>query len=419
MSIIEESAEAVAPKKPVPLGRNRDFMLLWTGAGVSHFGSRMSAIAYTLVVYWSTGSKTLTGLVTFAALLPYLVTQLPAGAFVDRWDRRKVMIFCDLGRIAAIGVAAVTVFLGHVWVPLLMVVAFLEASMTVFYMLAERAAVFTVVDGSQIGGAMARNEARGQAAGLLGQPAGTLLYSVTKWLPFGTTAIAHLISLVTLLFVRADLKVQRRNVKPDIVGEVRDGFKFVWSKLYLRRALLLISLSNILFQVLSLGLIVIVKDNGGSPSTIGFILIINGLGGMVGALTSNFFMSRFSIRYIFIGVNILWAVLMPAIAFATHPIALAAIYSVIIYGAGVSNVAGIVYTMKITPGEMQGRVGSIATLLASGANSLGALAAGLILAAFVTKTAILLVGAAMTCIAILAILGFSGKKAKEADIPLT
>src|SRR6478609_8483054 len=49
-----------------PLHRNRDFILLWTGAGVSILGSRISAIAYSLVVLWSTNSPTLTSYVAFA-----------------------------------------------------------------------------------------------------------------------------------------------------------------------------------------------------------------------------------------------------------------------------------------------------------------------------------------------------------------
>src|SRR5205823_15101518 len=110
-------------------------------------------------------------------------TQLPAGALVDRWNRRTVMIGCDLGRVVAIGIVAVTVALGHVWIPLLMVVAFVEGSLTVMYTIAERAAVFTVVHEEQIGGAIGANEARGQAAGRVGQPVGTLLFGVRRRRP--------------------------------------------------------------------------------------------------------------------------------------------------------------------------------------------------------------------------------------------
>jgi MFS family permease len=395
-----------------PLHRNRDFILLWTGAGVSILGSRISAIAYSLVVLWSTNSPTLTSYVAFAALLPYLVTQLPAGVLVDRWDRRRVMIGCDLARVLLIAVATVTVAMGHVWVPVLMVIAFLEGSLTEMYVIAERASVFTVVSEEQLGTAIGANEARGEAAGLIGQPIGTFLFSAVRWLPFAATAVAHLISLTTLLFIKRDLQGDRTNENtPRIMEGLKEGFGFVRSQKYLSRALGLIAISNLLFQVLALGLLVIVLDDGGSPSTVGYILAASGVGGMLGALTSNLYMRWIGIRRIFMGVNVIWTVLMTSIAFTQNTFALAAIFCLIMYGAGVANVAGIVYTMKITPEHLQGRVGSIATLLASGANAIGALAAGMILQALGVHSTMLLVGGAMFVTAVLAILAFGGRQA--------
>jgi len=410
MTIVEETARAAAA--PTPLNKNKSFILLWTGAGISILGSRITAIAYGLVVLWATKSPTLTSLVTFAALLPFLVTQLPAGALVDRWNRRTVMIGCDLGRMVAVGIVAVTVALGHVWIPLLMVVAFVEGSLTVMYTIAERAAVFTVVHEEQIGGAIGANEARGQAAGLIGQPIGTFLFAVTRWLPFASTAVAHVVSLGTLLMIRQDLQGVRENEnRPNVFADIAEGFRFVRAQKYLKRALALIAASNILFQILGIGLLVIVERNGGSPSTIGYILVASGIGGMLGALSSNFYMRLIGIRRIFMSVNIMWTVLMSAIAVTQAPVALGVIFCLLLYGAGVANVAGIVYTMKIAPEDMQGRVGSIATLLASGANALGALAAGAVLGALSIKTTMILVGGAMFVIAVLTILAFGGRRA--------
>ncbi|GHJ48848.1 MFS transporter [Catellatospora sp. TT07R-123] len=423
MTVVEQAAvstelpdqPAPAPP-PVPLRRNRDFVLLWAGAGMAFLGTRVSALAYTLVTFWSTGSATAAGLVTFAALLPNLLVQLPAGAFVDQWDRRRTMIVCDLGRIVAIGSVAVAVLSGHVWVAHLMVVAFVEASLGVFYRLSERAAVRNVVAPDQLGAAMAGNEARGQAAGLLGQPIGSLLFSLVAWIPFGFTALAHLGSLTTLLFIRKSLQAEQEEHRaPRILARIREGFAFVWGQKYLRRALGLLAASNILFQVLALALIVIVKEDGGTPPVIGFILAVNGVGGMLGALSSNFFMKRFGIRKIIMFVNVSWAGLMAAIAFAHHPVALAAIYTAIVYGAGVGNVAGMVYQVKTTPDNMQGRVGSISMLLASGANSIGALIAGFALDAFTSTTAVLAVTAVMALLAILSVLAFGGRRAAEAE----
>ena len=182
MSVTDQAAPAA---EEVPLGRNRPFLLLWLGAGMSFLSSRISAVAYSLLVLWATGSTVAAGVVGMAALLPNLVVQLPAGALVDRWDLRRVMIVCDIGRLLAIGSVAVAVFNGHVWLPHLMIVAFVENSLTVFYRLAERSAVREVVPRSQLSPAMSRNEARAQAATLLGQPIGGLLFTAFRWLPFG------------------------------------------------------------------------------------------------------------------------------------------------------------------------------------------------------------------------------------------
>jgi MFS family permease len=400
------------PEPPEPLGRNRAFMLLWIGAGVANLGSRVSAIAYTLLVFWTTGSATQASYVTSAALLPNLVVQLPAGALVDRWNRRAVMICCDVGRIAAIGSVIAAVGLGHVWLAQLVVVAFVESSLTALYLLAERAAVFTVVHEEQIGSAMSRNEARNQASGLLGQPLGTFLFAIVRWIPFVFTVLAHAVSLVTLLFIRRDLSAGRADgPRRNPLAQIAEGFAFVLGQLYLKRALFLIAASNILFQVLALALIVIVRRHGGSATTVGVIIGAGGVGGMLGALQSGFFIKRIGIRRIIMGVNVLWAGLMTAIAFTHAPLALAAVFTVMIYAAGVSNVAGIVYTMKTTPGSMQGRVGSIANLMTSGGNTLGALAAGVLLDHYGSKTTMVAVGAVMAALAVLSLFWFGGRRA--------
>jgi Na+/melibiose symporter-like transporter len=410
-----ESQPKRKKKKGLPL--NRDFLLLWSGAGASFLGSRINAISYTLLVFWATGSASKAGMVGFAALLPNLLVQLPAGALVDQWDRRWTMIICDLGRLIAVGTVAVAVFTGHVWLPHLLIVAFVESSMTVFYRLSERAAVRNVVEPDQLNAALASNEARGQATGLLGQPGGTVLYAMSQALPFGVGALLHGVSLTTLLFIRKPLQRPRDEGQPQtgVFTRVAEGFRFVWGQKYLRRALALIAATNLLFQFLSLGVIVIVKENGGSPATIGFILIVNGIGGMLGALTSNFYMRRLGIRRIIMLTNLSWAVLMPLFAFTDNPIALAAIYSAIIYGAGVSNVAGIVYQVKTTPDRMQGRVGSMSALLTSGVNSIGALAAGFVLEALGTRETMLIVGGWMFVLAVTAVVWFGGRKAAREE----
>ncbi|MER7169423.1 MFS transporter, partial [Micromonospora sp. NPDC000207] len=396
---------------------NRNFLLLWVGSGVAALGSRATSIGYTLLVYWSTGSATAASLVTFAALLPSLVVQLPAGAFVDRWNRRTTMLVCAAGRVVGVGSVAVAVLLDRVWLPHLMTVAFVEATLGICYALSERAAVCQVVPAGQLGAAMAANESRANAASILGQPTGTVLYGVARFAPFVVAAVAHLVCLVTLLFVRRDLRAPR--VDPgrttSLVAQIREGFDFVWGRVYLRRALTLFAASNLLFQILGLGLVVLVAERGGSPATVGLLLVVNSVLGMAGAMTSNLYLRRWGIRRMMIGINVSWAVLMPLLAVAPGLVAVSVILALVNYGAGIGNVAGMLYLFKAAPDELRGRAGSIATLLASGANSAGALLAGFLLDAVSMRTALTVVGVTMVVIAVCAVLAFGSRAAAEAE----
>src|SRR5947209_18112207 len=92
--IIEEAG----PQTERPLWRNRDYMLLWTGQLVSTIGSGVSGIAFPLLILALTNSPATAGFAAALFGLPYAVLSLPAGALIDRWNRKTVMIVCDTCR---------------------------------------------------------------------------------------------------------------------------------------------------------------------------------------------------------------------------------------------------------------------------------------------------------------------------------
>ncbi|MEV7232501.1 MFS transporter [Streptomyces sp. NPDC051020] len=416
MSLLEKSSPP--PGQPVPpLRRNRDFLLLWAGAGASFLGSRVSLIAYPLLVVWLTGSAKDAGLVAFAANLPYLVAQLPAGALVDRWDRRKLMIICDAGRIVAIGTVALAVFSDQVHIVHLGVVAFVESTFTIAYRLAERGAVRHVVDAGQLAPALAQNEARERAAGLLGQPVGALLFSAVRWSPFLFTAASHLLSLIMLLMVRKPFQGARTAVGGNLYKEVKEGLIFVWRQRFMRAAAGLIAGSNMLFQALSLALIVIVKEQGGSGATVAVILIVSGLGGGAGALSASWLLRRLSLPAIVIGSNVAWALLMPAVAFVHGPVALGVLFAAMGFAGALWNVAASVYQMEITPENMIGRVTSVATLVAFGTLPLGSLAAGFLLDWLGTRGTVLTLSGAMGLLAVASVISPAIRRTRRPQEP--
>jgi len=99
------SGEEMTPKRPGPLWRNLDYMLLWGGQVVSNVGTQVSTLAFPLLILALTRSPAQAGLAGALRALPYLIFSLPAGALIDRWDRKRVMILCDIGR--AISMASI------------------------------------------------------------------------------------------------------------------------------------------------------------------------------------------------------------------------------------------------------------------------------------------------------------------------
>lgn len=389
---------------PPPLRKNRDFLLLWTGAGLSLLGTRASTVAYPLLMIWYAGSPTGAGLVGFAALLPQLLLQLPAGALVDRWDRRRLMILCDLTGLLSMGSVAVALLGGHLWLPHLMAAAFAEGSAMIFYRLAERAAVRNLVHPDHLTVALTRNEARGQAAGMLGQLSGSLLYAAARWLPFLLTAVTHLLALISLLLIRKKFQTERTEEPNALRREIGEGLAWVWRQRFMRAAVALIAGSNILFQVLSLALVLIVKEHGGSPATIGLIGTVSGIGGILGAFTGAWWLKRLSPGAIVTGTLAAWALLMLPVALVSQPVLIGALFAGMSFAGALLNVAAGVYQVQITPDAMQGRVTSVFALIGSGMNSAGALVGGLLLASLGTTPTVVGVAAVMACMALAAVL---------------
>ena len=90
---------------PVPLRRNRDFVLLQSGQLLSNLGTQLTVIAYPLLVLALTGSPAKAGFVGFARFLPRALFALPAGLLADHWNRKRLMVGADAVRVVAVGAA--------------------------------------------------------------------------------------------------------------------------------------------------------------------------------------------------------------------------------------------------------------------------------------------------------------------------
>ncbi|HEX6685233.1 MAG TPA: MFS transporter, partial [Candidatus Limnocylindrales bacterium] len=308
--------------------------------------------------------------------------QLPFGALADRWDRRWVLIAADVGRMAVLAVVTVSVMLEFATLPLLVTAVFIEGALTVLGAAAEPAAVQNLVPPQQFPQALAQQEVRERGAALLGQPVGGALFALGRAVPFLFDALSYLASLAALLLIRRPLQGPREH-KPASNG-VFEGTKWLWSRPFFRDTSLLVAGSNLVFQALTLALIVAATERGASPFLVGVIVAGSGVGGVLGAMVAARIGRRLSLTGVVLATHWIWVALLPLFPLIQNPVFYAVVYAAVGFVGPWWNVNLVAARVNATPDHLQGRVTTASKLNSFGAIPLGSLLGGLALQALGT-----------------------------------
>ena len=388
---------------PVPLWRNRDFTLLWSSQVISTVGTRVTSVAYPLLVLLLTGSPALAGVVGFAQTLPFLLLYLPGGAWVDRWDRRRTMVACEIGRTVALGSVAVTAVIGGVHavtIAQLAAVAFVEGSLFVLFDLSEGAALPRLVPSGQLPTAVAWNQARTQGADLVGQPLGGLLFAIAPALPFAVDSVSYLVSGGAVAAIRTRLQGERAVTVDRLRSRIAEGVRFVRRSAFLRETVVIVGWINLVFNGSFLVVIVRAQRLGGSPGQIGLMLAAFGAGGILGALAAPAIQRRLSGRVVLVAIAWLWTGLGVVLAFAPSLVWLAVlVFALNLFGAPY-NVVIAARMYQLVPEQIFGRVRSVGRIVAWGTIPIGTLLGGVLAERLGAAPALLVFGLAMIPVAI-------------------
>lgn len=352
---------------------------MWTGQVVSTLGTRVSSVAYPLLVLTLTHSPAKAGIVGFAQTLPYMLFYLPAGALVDRWNRKRIMLAADAGRAVALGSIAIVLALGSLPFAQIVGAAFVEGTLFVFFRLSESAALPQLVPKPQLATALARNQARDQGADLAGQPLGGALFGVAHLLPFLADAISYAASFVSLLFVRPAFQEARERAPLRLRAEVVEGVSWLWRNPFLRATVLLVAGSNFAFSAIFLALIVRARNLGTSPGVIGVMLGFIGAGAIVGSLAAPWIQRHIHPKLVVIGSLAIWGVAGLILAVLRNPFALGVVWAVAGFFGPVFNVTLASYRYALVPDRLLARTQSASLVVAWGAIPLGQLTAGFLL----------------------------------------
>jgi MFS family permease len=394
----------------LPLRRNRDYMLMSGGQTISVLGSQASKVAYPLLVLAMTGSAGKAGVAGAAASGPYLLFPMLAGVLADRFNRKLMMVGCDVVRLVALSSIAIAAIAGDLGYGQVLIASFTEGTASVLFTLALRGAVPMLVDDSQRSQAIAQTEARTYGAQVAGPAFGGALFGVSRMLPFAFDALTYLASVATLPFIRGPLQ-RPAATSANLRRELAEGLAWTWKRPFLRDVAILAGLLNLCLAVFTLAIIVLARDHGASSATTGIVIGSMGVGGLAGAVTAPWVQARFRPGHV-ITVD-LWvtAALTLALAAVSSPLWMCPFCALLGFLGPLWNVAVQTYRMRITPNHMLARVSGVNLQIAWGALPLGSLLAGALLSTLSGAQVMVATGAGMTAVAVAAMLSPAVRRA--------
>ena len=281
------------------LWRNGDFVLLWGAGTVSFFGSFITrtALPFAAILVLNSGPVEIAAL-RGLELVAGLAIGLVAGAWVDRLRRRPIMVAADLGRAALLGSIPLAAAAGALFLPQLLVVAFVAALLSTFFEVAEVSYLPTVVPRRDLVAANSALTASASVAEFTGfSVSGFLIQLLTAPVAIAIDALTFVGSAVLLATIRRPEPPRpARSTRQPMLREVRAGLGIVAGSPTLRALAAAHGATHLLWGVFGTSyLLFATRDLGLGPAAIGVIAGLGGLGSFVGAATASRVLRRLGI----------------------------------------------------------------------------------------------------------------------------
>lgn len=376
----------VANDRPVPKPLV-PFFILWSGQAVSILGSRLAQFA---LIWWLTvtsGSATVLATASLVGLLPAVLLGPVIGVLVDRWNRKRILFLADSVVALASLVLAALFFFGEVALWQVYLVLFIRAVGGGFHEPTMMATTSLMVPEQYLSRVQGMNQTLAGVSGVAAAPIGAILLA---YLPLeGILAIdaaTALFGILPLLFIAIPQPPRFERLGEGALRPLRDfwqelstGLNFVrsWTGLFL--LLCLCVAINMLFTPAFALLPLFVKNHfGGGALQLGALQAALGAGMIAGGVLLSVwggFKRRIVTTLVGIAVAGLSLALLSAIPATLFPLALVA---QALLGGALPIINGPLFAalQAVVPPDLQGRVFTLVTSLASGAAPLGLILAG-------------------------------------------
>jgi MFS family permease len=377
--------------------RHRNFRLFFGGQSISLIGTWMTRIATSWLVYRLTGSAMLLGTVSFAGQIPTFLVAPFAGVWIDRLDRRKLLIWTQAAAmVQSLALAALT-FSGHITIPWIIFLSVTQGVINGLDMPGRQSFMIQMVDDrADLGNAIAINSSMVNIARLIGPSLAGMLIAVTSegWC-FLIDGVSYIAVIASLLAMRLNT-AQVKRVPASLAHELREGWAYVSGFLPVRTILLLFAVVSLMgMPLMVLMPIFAARVLHGGPHTLGFLMGAMGIGSLISAIS---LAARKNVR------GLTRTIPTAATLFAIGLIGFGlshwfwlSMVCVLIAGIGMMQIMAASNTIiqTLVSEDMRGRVMSFYTMAFMGMTPFGSLLAGSMASAIGAPTTIVITGVAI------------------------
>lgn len=361
-----------------------DFWPFWSGQTISTLGSSVTGFALPLLVFKLTNSPLNLALTMVFTVLPYLLFGLAIGAWVDRANRKHVMVFTDCARALVIASLPFLAVLGLLSVWWIYVVSFVNATLTIGFTAANFAAVPSLVEPDDLVAANGYIQASFSMATIIGPlVGGILLVRVPLPLLLLIDAASFLVSAVSLLLVKRSFHTgtSEKHVVTGIGHAILEGLQHVRRSPIVFWLTLLLLLFNFILPTADVQIVWYAKHwLRTSDTQLGLLYASDGIGVVVFSLLTNRLRKRWSFGVVALGSMMVLGVLTALMAFTHWYPSVLVIWAL----RGGTDVLFLIstysMTQRIVPNALLGRVITFIRVLTWPTGALGALLGGLALA---------------------------------------
>lgn len=347
-----------------PLRRNKDFTVFWLGQALSVLGGSISLLALPLLVLDATGSLVQMGMVTVVSGATGIGTGLFAGYVVDRADRRRLMILCDLLRAVLFCAVPVLWWADGPRVWLLYVLTALATVLKTLFDVAYVTAVPHLVRTEDLAAANGRLMGTFALGTLLGPvAAGFITAAVGAERALAVDGATFLVSAAGLALVRFTAPATGDERSAPRAGVFREvfvvGFRFLWTHTLLRPLTVLLTLLTFVTMGATDLLIFHVRhDLGRDAATVGYVIAVSGAGVVAAALTAGRLRRAFGFGHCWLASVAMIGVAVAGTGVSRSVPLIAALAALFLFGLTLGGVCSMTLRQEVTPGHLLGRVTS-------------------------------------------------------------